>query len=75
MAINDISSIEIQGNCFIENTELKIFESIDQNDSGITINNSVAVVYGKNGEGKTTISDKINKLHKEETQQLKLKDV
>lgn len=75
MAINDISSIEVKGNCFIEDTELKIFESIDQNDSGKTINNSVAVVYGKNGEGKTTISDKINKLRIEETQQLKLKDV
>ena len=52
MAINDISSIEINGNCFIEDTELKIFESIDQNDSKKIINNSVSIVYGKNGEGK-----------------------
>ena len=74
MAIRDISSIEVKGNCFIEDTELKIFESIDQNNSEI-INNSVAVVYGKNGEGKTTISDEINKLRTEENQQLKLKDV
>ena len=74
MAISDISSIEVKGNCFIEDTELKIFESIDQNNSEI-INNSVAVVYGKNGEGKTTISDEINKLRTEENQQLKLKDV
>lgn len=75
MAINDISSIEINGNCFIEDTELKIFESIDQNDSKKIINNSVSIVYGKNGEGKTTISDKINILCEEGTQQLKLKDV
>lgn len=75
MTISDISRIEIKGNCFIEDTELKIFESIDQNDSEKIINNSVAIVYGKNGEGKTTISDKINKLSTEETQQLKLKDV
>lgn len=75
MAINDISSIEINGNCFIEDTELKIFESIDQNDSKKIINNSVSIVYGKNGEGKTTISDKINILCAEGTQQLKLKDV
>ena len=75
MAINDISSIEINGNCFIEDTELKIFESIDQNDSKKIINNSVSIVYGKNGEGKTTISDKINILRAEGTQQLKLKDV
>ena len=74
MAISDISSIEVKGNCFIEDTELKIFESINQNNSEI-INNSVAVVYGKNGEGKTTISDEINKLRTEENQQLKLKDV
>ena len=74
MAISDISSIEVNGNCFIEDTELKIFESINQNNSEI-INNSVAVVYGKNGEGKTTISDEINKLRTEENQQLKLKDV
>ena len=74
MAIRDISSIEVKGNCFIEDTELKIFESINQNNSEI-INNSVAVVYGKNGEGKTTISDEINKLRTEENQQLKLKDV
>lgn len=75
MAINDISSIEINGNCFIEDTELKIFESIDQNDCKKIINNSVSIVYGKNGEGKTTISDKINILSAEGTQQLKLKDV
>lgn len=75
MTINDISGIKIKGNCFIEDTELKIFESIDQNDSEKVINNSVSVVYGKNGEGKTTISDKFNKLNTEETQQLKLKDV
>lgn len=75
MAINNISSIEINGNCFIEDTELKIFESIDQNDSKKIINNSVSIVYGKNGEGKTTISDKINILRAEGTQQLKLKDV
>lgn len=74
MAVSDISSIEVKGNCFIEDTELKIFESINQNNSEI-INNSVAVVYGKNGEGKTTISDEINKLRTEENQQLKLKDV
>ena len=74
MAISDILSIEVKGNCFIEDTELKIFESINQNNSEI-INNSVAVVYGKNGEGKTTISDEINKLRTEENQQLKLKDV
>ena len=43
MAISDISSIEVNGNCFIEDTELKIFESINQNNSEI-INNSVAVV-------------------------------
>lgn len=75
MAINDISNIKIKGNCFIEDTELKIFESIDQNDSNKIINNRVSIVYGKNGEGKTTISDKINILATEGTQQLRLKDI
>ena len=69
MTISDISRIEIKGNCFIEDTELKIFESIDQNDYKKIINNSVAIVYCKNGEGKKTISNKINKLSKEETQE------
>ena len=40
MAISDISRIEVKGNCFMDDTELKIFESIDQNDSGKIINNS-----------------------------------
>lgn len=76
MTIKDISNIQIKGNCFIEDTELKLFESIVQNDSNKeVINNSVSIVYGKNGEGKTTISDKINILATEKTQQLRLKDV
>ena len=45
MAINNISSIEINGNCFVEDTQLKIFESIDKNDSKKIINNNKKVTH------------------------------
>ena len=70
--LNEIETIKIQGSNFVTPTELKFFDSLD-NGKKKTIKG--ALVYGRNGSGKSTIARAFRKIKGDDIKEIRLAQV